>query len=89
VHHLGASQSASYHRGKVQSRIAVAFVLPSGEQISMAKARQIAQLSPAHHGESDESAPFNGTEPNGEPLAEEGKSLPGPDSESDASDEDA
>jgi hypothetical protein len=56
-------------------RINVAFVLPSGEEISMAKARAIAQLPPVNqtgdqsHGES---APLDGnhaTEANEQPLS--------------------
>jgi hypothetical protein len=54
-----------------EKRINVAFVLPSGEQISMAKARAIAAL-PTHQTDDQshaESTPFDGdhaTEPNGE-----------------------
>jgi hypothetical protein len=52
--------------------INVAFVLPSGEQLSMANVRAIAGALPTHQtGEQyqEQSAPFNGnhaTEPNGE-----------------------
>jgi hypothetical protein len=55
--------------------INVAFVLPSGEQISMAKVRAIAALLAHQAGDQyhEESTPFDGnhaTEPNGEqPLS--------------------
>jgi transposase len=56
-----------------EKRINVAFVLPSGEQISWAQARAMAQLPPANQAGDqyhEESTPFDGnhaTEPNSEP----------------------